>query len=81
MKTSLLSLKICLIFKKRLVGVHREEREAGEDAPRCVLGKSGKGGDGEGKVMHVSVELSSNGGKEQRWRGYKSLFLCGSSSL
>lgn len=60
MKASLPYSKICLIFNKRLVCVNREEREAGEHAPMCVLGTSGEEGDGEGQVAHVSVELSSH---------------------
>lgn len=60
MKTSFPYSKICLIFNKRLVCVNRKEREAGEHARTCVLGTSGKEGDGEGKVMHVSVELLSH---------------------
>lgn len=56
MKTSLPYSKICLIFNKRLVHINREEREAVKHAHTCVLGTSGKQGDGEGKVMHMSVD-------------------------
>lgn len=60
MKTSVPYSKICLIFNKRLVHVTRGEREAGEHTRPCGLGTSGKEGDGEGKVLHVSVEVSSH---------------------
>lgn len=59
-KTSLPYAKICLIFNKRLVSVTCVEKEAGEHTRLCVLGTSGKEGDGEGKVLHVSVKLSSH---------------------